>query len=75
MKVSKTKFKDLLIISGETHKDKRGFLRELYFQKLIKKKFKFVLTSMSKKNVLRGLHYQTNKPQGKYVFVAKGKNI
>ena len=73
MKVSKTKFKDLLIFSGETHKDKRGFLRELYFQKLIKKKFKFVLTSMSKKNVLRGLHYQTNKPQGKYVFVAKGK--
>ena len=36
MKVSKTKFKDLLIISGETHKDKRGFLRELYFQKFIR---------------------------------------
>ena len=28
---------------------------------------------MSKKNVLRGLHFQNNKPQGKYISVLKGK--
>ena len=29
--------------------------------------------SYSKKNVLRGLHIQTNKSQGKYISVLKGK--
>ena len=37
-KIKKTKFKDLLIISGNTHYDKRGFLREMLLEKVIKKK-------------------------------------
>ena len=41
MKVIKNKFHNLLIIKGELHKDKRGYLREIYLEKLIKKKFKF----------------------------------
>ena len=73
MKIKKTKFKDLLLILGKKHKDKRGFLRELFLEKKINKKFKFILSSSSKKNVLRGLHFQKNKPQAKYVFVAKGE--
>ena len=28
---------------------------------------------MSKKNVIRGLHYQKRKPQGKFISVIKGK--
>jgi len=72
-KIKKTKFKDLLIISGKTHYDKRGFLREMLLEKVIKKKFKFHIVSSSKKGVLRGLHFQSKNPQGKYVSVIKGK--
>ena len=40
---------------------------------MIKKKFKFQITSLSKKNVLRGLHFQIKKPQGKLISVIKGE--
>ena len=42
-------------------------------EKKIKKKFKFQIISKSKKNVLRGLHFQFKKPQGKYISVIKGE--
>ena len=67
MKVIKNKFKNLLIIEGQFHSDKRGYLREIYLERLIKKKFKFQIISKSKKNVLRGLHAQDINPQGKYL--------
>ena len=73
MKIIKTKFKDLVILIGIKHQDKRGYLRELVLEKLIKKRFKFQITSVSKKNVLRGLHYQIKKPQGKLISVIKGE--
>jgi dTDP-4-dehydrorhamnose 3,5-epimerase len=73
MKIKKTKFKDLLVFQGMLHKDRRGYLRELVVEKKIKKKFTFQIISRSKKNVLRGLHFQINKPQGKYISVIKGK--
>ena len=73
MKIIKTKIKDLLIIKKETFKDKRGFLRELYRENLLSKKFIFEIISYSKKNVVRGLHLQTKNSQGKFVTVVKGK--
>ena len=73
MKIIKTKIKDLLIIKKETFKDKRGFLRELYRENLLSKKFIFEIISYSRKNVIRGLHLQTKNSQGKYVTVLKGK--
>ena len=73
MKIKKTKFKGLIILNGIKHEDKRGYLRELVLEKLIKKKFKFQILSVSKKNVLRGLHFQARKPQGKLISVLKGE--
>ena len=73
MKVIKNKFHNLLIIEGELHEDKRGYLREIYLEKLIKKKFKFQIINKSKKNILRGLHIQAINSQGKYLSVMKGK--
>ena len=75
MKIKKTKFKGLIILNGIKHKDKRGYLRELVLEKLIKKKFKFQITSVSKKNVLRGLHFQIIKPQGKLISELKSLKI
>ena len=73
MKIIKTKFKDLLIIKRPTHNDNRGFLKELFEQNKIKKKFIFDYFSLSKKNVIRGLHLQLKKPQAKLISVMTGK--
>ena len=73
MKIKKTKFKNLIILKGVKHKDNRGYLRELVLEKLIKENFKFQILSVSKKNVLRGLHFQVKKPQGKLISVLKGE--
>ena len=73
MKIKKTKFKDLFILESKSFKDKRGFFKEMFKEKLIKKKFPFLICSFSKKHVIRGLHIQLKNPQGKLVSVIKGK--
>ena len=71
--VTKTLFKDLVIIENNPYKDKRGYFKELLKEKDLKKRFPFTVMSFSKKNVIRGLHLQTKKTQGKFVSVIKGK--
>ena len=39
MKITKTKFKDLLIIKNNNNIDKRGSLREIFNKKILNKKF------------------------------------
>ena len=73
MEIKKTKFKDLLVIKQKNHSDKRGLLRETYNNKLLKKKFVFEYCTTSKKNILRGFHFQTKFKQAKFVNVVKGK--
>jgi dTDP-4-dehydrorhamnose 3,5-epimerase len=73
MKIIKTKFKDLLVIKSKIFHDKRGYFREISLEKLIKKRLIFTVISKSKKNVLRGMHFQHKKPQGKYISVLKGE--
>tara|TARA_B100000401_G_C52730456_1_gene683270 strand:+ start:249 stop:770 length:522 start_codon:yes stop_codon:yes gene_type:complete len=73
MIVNKTKFKDLYVFEGQRFIDKRGEFREIILQKKIKKKIIFTVFSRSKKNVLRGLHIQRKKMQGKLITVLKGK--
>lgn len=74
MKIIKTKFKDLIIIKQDSFHDKRGFLRIVYNkQKTVKKNFIFEYCTSSKKNSLRGFHFQYKFQQAKYVSVLKGK--
>ena len=73
MKIVKTKFKGLYVFEGQTFKDQRGFLRECFRKKIIKRNLVFSIVSKSKKNVLRGLHLQIYKPQEKFLTVLKGK--
>ena len=73
MKIVKTKFKDLFLYKKNTFKDNRGYFRELFIEKMIKRKFPFDIMSFSKKNVIRGLHLQLVKPQGKLLTVISGK--
>ena len=72
MKITNNKFKGMIITEGVLHNDSRGYLREVHLEKIIKKKFKIQIVSKSKKNVLRGLHFQSINPQGKYLSVIKG---
>ena len=73
MKIIKTKFKNLIYFEDNIFRDKRGNLKELYNKKKINKSFIFQFSYLSKKNVLRGLHFQINKPQAKFISVIYGK--
>ena len=73
MKIIKTNIKDLFIVKQKNNKDGRGLLRETYNQRILKKKFNFEYFTCSKKNVLRGFHFQIKHQQSKYVNVLKGK--
>ena len=78
MKAIQTAIKDLLIIEPTVFGDDRGFFFESYnqlnFSKLIGRDVTFVQDNHSRsvKNVLRGLHYQIQHPQGKLVRVVQG---
>ena len=73
MKIFNTKFKGLYIVKQKDNTDKRGSLRETFNAKIIKKKFVFEYCTISKKNVLRGFHFQTKSKQSKFINVVKGK--
>lgn len=77
IKVSKTPIDGLFIIEPAVHGDNRGYFMETYSQRDMSEaglNMVFVQDnqSMSKKGVLRGLHFQKEFPQGKLVRVIKG---
>lgn len=78
MNIVKTNIPDVLIIEPSVFGDARGFFHESFNQKLWQEKtgLKTVFVqdnhSRSGKNVLRGLHYQIQQPQGKLVRVVRG---
>lgn len=78
MKVETTAIPDVLLITPKVFADARGFFYESYnYQAFVEKiglNINFVQDnhSRSQKNVLRGLHYQIGKPQGKLVRVLVG---
>ena len=54
------------------YKDSRGSLTEILLKKKIKFNFNKCITVTSKKNVIRGLHFQKKFAQHKIIFVLKG---
>jgi len=74
MRVIDTKFQGLKIIKQDKFGDKRGSLRVTFIKKIIKwNDLIFDYATTSKKNVLRGFHFQTKFKQAKFVSVLKGK--
>ena len=73
MKIKNVKISGLKIIQTKMFFDKRGFFKEIFRNNLIKNDLKFDVMSSSKKNVIRGLHIQTKKPQAKVITVVLGK--
>jgi dTDP-4-dehydrorhamnose 3,5-epimerase len=71
----KINIKGIKIFKSITYKDGRGSFNEVYKKVFLTKKKELIFhcSSSSKKNVLRGLHLQTKKPQAKFLTVIKGK--
>jgi dTDP-4-dehydrorhamnose 3,5-epimerase len=78
LKFKQGSLSEVIIIEPDIFKDNRGVFMETYhYGKYsdagIEQVFVQDNHSHSKKNVLRGLHYQLRNPQGKLVYVIKGK--
>ena len=74
MYIINTKFEGLKIIQQKKFGDSRGNLRETFKKKIIKwDNLIFDYATVSKKNVLRGFHFNSKFPQAKFVTVLKGK--
>ena len=77
IKVKKTSLEGFLIVELETFKDDRGFFLETFQEKSYKEagitdKFVQDNQSRSSKGVLRGMHFQVNRPQAQIVTVMRG---
>ena len=76
MKLIKTKFAGLKLIKTKIFKDKRGSFREVFQNGLVNNNdFVFDCMSHSKKNVLRGLHFQKKKNSGKIIDCCAWQDI
>ena len=79
MKATPLAIPDVYLIEPQVFGDERGFFFESFnyakFEQAIGRKVQFVQDNHSKssKGVLRGLHYQTQQPQGKLVRVTQGE--
>ena len=78
MKITPLSIPDVLLIEPRVFGDERGFFYESFhqgrFEEAVGHQVQFVQDNHSKSahNVLRGLHYQIQQPQGKLVRVVSG---
>ena len=77
MNITETKLAGVLIIEPKVFGDARGFFKETFQAERYREagvEYTFVQDnySRSQKGVLRGLHFQITKPQGKLVSCPKG---
>jgi dTDP-4-dehydrorhamnose 3,5-epimerase len=79
MKVAATAISDVLLLEPTVYEDARGFFFESFNQKrfddTVGRNIAFVQDNHSRSagRVLRGLHYQIRRPQGKLVRVVTGE--
>ena len=79
MKVTESGIKGVFIIEPDVYEDDRGFFMETFhnerYRKLLGINLDFVQDNISRssKNVLRGMHFQKNYPQGKIVKASRGE--
>ena len=80
MKITPTKIKDCLLLESQIFKDERGFFMESFRKRDLESTLGYSVDfvqdniSVSKKWVVRGLHYQMkHNSQAKLVSVRKGK--
>jgi len=77
MKINTTPLEGCLVIESAIYTDNRGHFQETYNQQkyeFLSPNTQFVQDNLSKSNnnVLRGIHFQQNYPQGKLIRVVSG---
>jgi dTDP-4-dehydrorhamnose 3,5-epimerase len=77
MKIRETSLPGVLVLTPAVYQDSRGAFSETFNQRKMEEAGLPALWlqdnfSLSKKNVLRGIHYQITQPQGKLVRVTHG---
>ena len=75
--IEKTSIPDLYIITNHQFRDNRGYVikyfeKDLYKEMGLATEFNESIEMMSKRGVLRGLHYQKNPLQGRLIQVTTG---
>ncbi|MGB3623479.1 dTDP-4-dehydrorhamnose 3,5-epimerase [Ketobacter sp. MCCC 1A13808] len=78
MKFVKTQIPEVILIEPQVFGDERGFFMETWRNSWLEElgiDVEFIQDnhSMSRKGILRGLHYQIQQPQGKLVRVVRGE--
>lgn len=78
MKATPTRIADVKVIEPVVYEDSRGVFFESYNERAleqhgIRERFVQDNQSLSKQNVLRGLHYQIEQPQGKLIRCLRGE--
>jgi dTDP-4-dehydrorhamnose 3,5-epimerase len=77
MKITETSLPGVLVLTPDIHRDNRGAFLETFLLRWMEEaglptSWPQDNFSLSKKNVLRGIHYQVIQPQGKLVRVTHG---
>lgn len=79
MTIARLAIQDVILLEPRVFKDDRGYFFESYnqraFENMVGRNVQFVQDNQSRsvRNVIRGLHYQVKRPQGKLVRVVRGE--
>ena len=78
MEAEQTEIPEVMLIKPDVYGDDRGYFQETYHQQRyaklgIEDNFVQDNVSFSSQGVLRGLHYQWPRPQGKLLYVLQGE--
>ena len=60
-------------IKQNVYPDNRGYFQEIFLEKYFGLNLKFTAIAQSKKNVIRGMHFQLKNKQTKFLYVVDGK--
>jgi len=75
MKINLKRINRPIKINQKKFFDQRGYFQEIYLRKYFNLNIKFTAVAKSKKNVIRGLHFQIKNQQTKLLHVVEGKII
>ncbi len=74
MQILPTKITDVIIIEPRVHRDDRGYFAEIFRETVLNCRFVQENEALSRKNVLRGLHFQAPPyAQAKLISVVDGR--
>ena len=73
MKLNLKKYLTPKKIYQKQYFDKRGYFQEIFLKRNFNLNVKFTAIAKSKKNVIRGLHFQKKNQQSKFLYCIEGK--